>query len=88
MTKLTLSVDENVVREAKRYAAAKRTTVSRIVSNLFESLAEPAKLNTKVHGPLTRRLLGMASNGKTEFRSAKVLLANALIEKHLGRTGR
>jgi hypothetical protein len=31
MSKLTLSVDEKVVRGAKRYAAARGTSVSRLV---------------------------------------------------------
>lgn len=82
MTKLTLSVDEEVVREAKRYASARRTTVSQIVSNLFRSLAPPVRRTPGIRGPQTRRLLGLASKGKTERRSAKALLADALAAKH------
>jgi hypothetical protein len=45
MAKLTLSVDAKVVEVAKRYAAARRTSVSQLVEEylrLVSSLGEPA----------------------------------------------
>lgn len=42
MGKLTLSVDERVARRAKRYAARRRTSVSRLVEGYLALLSEPA----------------------------------------------
>ena len=39
MGKLTLSVDEEVVARAKRYAAGRRTSVSRLVEQYLHRLA-------------------------------------------------
>ena len=39
MPKLTLSVDEKVVRSAKRYAAAQGTSVSRLVERYLDLLS-------------------------------------------------
>ena len=39
MPKLTLSVDEKVVRGAKRYAAARGTSVSRLVERYLDLLS-------------------------------------------------
>jgi hypothetical protein len=41
MPKLTLSVDEKVVRGAKRYAAAHGTSVSRLVERYLALLSRP-----------------------------------------------
>jgi hypothetical protein len=58
MAKLTLSVDEKVVRDAKRYAAARGTSVSRLVERYLEMVANPP------HGdddaPVLRLLRGAA----------------------------
>ena len=43
MPKLTLSVDEKVVRSAKRYAAARGTSVSRLVEGYLGLLSKPPK---------------------------------------------
>jgi hypothetical protein len=42
MPKLTLSVDEKVVRGAKRYAAARGTSVSQLVERYLALLSKPA----------------------------------------------
>lgn len=41
MAKLTLSVDEAVVRRAKRYAAGRGTSVSALVEHYLDLLARP-----------------------------------------------
>ena len=41
MPKLTLSVDEKVVRGAKRYAAARGTSVSQLVERHLDLLSRP-----------------------------------------------
>ena len=42
MTKLTLSVEESVVEQAKRMAKANRTSVSAMFSQFVRSAAPPA----------------------------------------------
>ena len=65
MSKLTLSVDDGVVRRAKRYARARGTSVSRLVERYLsvvatESRNEPERRDA----PILRRLRG-ALKGST-----------------------
>ena len=39
-TKLTLSLDDKIVVKAKKIAARKRTSISKLVSNYFEKLPD------------------------------------------------
>jgi len=39
-TKLTLSLDEKIIVKAKRIAARKKTSISKLVSNYFEKLPD------------------------------------------------
>jgi hypothetical protein len=43
MAKLTLSVDEEVVKKAKRYAARRRTSVSRLVERYLSLVVRPPR---------------------------------------------
>jgi len=54
--KLTLSVDERVVRRAKKYAAARGTSVSRLVERYLDLLATP--LERSDMPPVLRSLYG------------------------------
>lgn len=56
MAKLTLSVDEAVVRGAKRYAQVRGTSVSKLVERFLGLLARPPR--TSDLPPITRRLRG------------------------------
>lgn len=58
MPKLTLSVDEKVVRGAKRYAAARGTSVSRLVERYLSLLSKPPRSNDQT--PVLRLLRGAA----------------------------
>ena len=58
MPKLTLSVDERVVRGAKRYAAARGTSVSRLVERYLALLSNPPKAGDQT--PVLRLLRGVA----------------------------
>jgi hypothetical protein len=59
MAKLTLSVDEEVVRRAKRYAAARGTSVSELVEHYLDLLARP--LPPEEMPPVLRLLHGAAT---------------------------
>jgi len=58
MSKLTLSVDEKVVRGAKRYAATKGTSVSRLVERYLDLLVKPPKSHDPT--PVLRLFRGVA----------------------------
>ena len=59
MSKLTLSVDEQIVRRAKRYAAKRGTSVSRLVERYLGLVARPPK-STEEDPPVLRMLRGAA----------------------------
>lgn len=58
MPKLTLSIDEKVVRGAKRYAAARGTSVSRLVERYLDLLSKPPQVDDET--PVLRLLRGAA----------------------------
>jgi hypothetical protein len=64
MPKLTLSVDEKVVRGAKRYAAAQKTSVSQLVQRYLALLSEPDDAASEP--PVLKLLRGSARGGSAE----------------------
>jgi hypothetical protein len=73
-TKLTLSVDPTVVASAKRYAAARGTSVSRLVQDYLAAVAaEPAAVAAT---PVLARLRGALEGADVEVHRAR------LVEKH------
>jgi hypothetical protein len=64
MSKLTLSVDEKVVRRAKRYAERRGTSVSQLVQQFLDLLARPPK--PEEDAPVRRPLRGILRSGKPE----------------------
>ena len=79
MAKLTLSVDEDVVRKAGKIARENGTSVSAMFSRFVESMAagrgSPAK-----SGPLTRKLSGIVE--LPPDKSHEDLLTEALADKY------
>lgn len=67
MSKLTLSVDSGVVRQAKRYAEAHGTSVSRLVERFLGLLGRPPARSADP--PVLRRLRGiLKGGGREEYR--------------------
>ena len=64
MPKLTLSVDEKIVRGAKRYAAARGTSVSRLVERYLDLLAKPPRTDDET--PVLRMLRGAARGASAD----------------------
>lgn len=62
MSKLTLSVDGRVVERAKRHAAKRGTSVSRLVESYLDALSRP-KADQQL-SPVTRRLRGILKGAK------------------------
>ena len=79
MTKLTLSVEESVVEQAKRMAKANRTSVSAMFSQFVRSAAAAGAAPAKI-GPLTRKLSGVMK--LPPGKGYKEVLADALAEKY------
>jgi hypothetical protein len=58
VSKLTLSVDEKVVKRAKRYAASRGTSVSRLVERYLDVVSRPPSSDDDT--PVLRLLRGVA----------------------------
>ena len=57
-TKLTLRLDEEIIRSAKAYAKENRTSVSRIVANYLSSLTRQEKSDLRI-SPIVKELSGI-----------------------------
>lgn len=57
-TKLTLNIQEQVIRKAKAYANQQRTSLSKIVENYLASLTEQEKTDADV-SPWTKELIAV-----------------------------
>ena len=64
MTKLTLSMDEEVVARAKRYAASRRTSVSQLVERYLSAVSQPVALADEELPPKLKRLRGVLKGVK------------------------
>jgi len=57
-TKLTLRVDEKLIRNAKRIAQSKRVSLSRMVSDYFKSLSAQQKKEV-IESPVLSEIAGI-----------------------------
>jgi len=82
-TKLTLAIDETVIKKAKEYALKKKMSLSKLVEFYFSSItsASSKKKQEFASPPITSELSGMVKTKKA-FKDKDILL-EALIEKHL-----
>ena len=83
MSKLTLSINQTVIDEAKEYAKSSGKSLSSIVEEYLESLTtieRPKKKKASVE--LVKELKGSVKPPK-EFTSYKEILQDALVEKYL-----
>lgn len=69
VTKLTLSIDEDVVRRAKRYAETRGTSVSRLVEKYLDAVSRNKKRES-VRSPSLQRLRGILRKpaGRDDYR--------------------
>jgi len=65
MAKLTLSVEESVVGRAKKYAAARGTSVSRLVEDYLRLIAEDA-IQEKAATPVLARWRGTLKGSRAD----------------------
>jgi len=79
LSKLTLTVEKDLIEDAKRYAARTGSSVSAMVSRFLQSVLQ-AEEDTVRLGPVTREASGILR--LDEDRSYKDLLEQALLEKY------
>jgi len=79
-TKLTVSVDKDVIEDAKHYAKLHRTSISQMIEKYLAVLVKEEKREFDGLGPLTRQL--MNERPLVINRSTKELLRDARAEKY------
>jgi hypothetical protein len=82
-TKLTLSIDRNVIENAKRYAKDQKRSVSKLVEEYLYSISLSAnnKIEYKTLGPITKELVGIIKvNGHADY---KDILTDVLMKKYV-----
>ncbi|MBN1346629.1 MAG: hypothetical protein JXQ73_28320 [Phycisphaerae bacterium] len=79
VTKLTLSAEDDVIKEAKRLAEEQNTSVSAMFARIIRGMARRRK-STAGLSPITREVAGIARlpRGKTP----RDVLTDALMDKH------
>jgi hypothetical protein len=84
VTKLTLTMDKDVIEKAKEYARGKNKSLSKIVEGYLKRLdSREIPLNLKnLHAPITDSLVGMM--GHDDGRDYREVIEEAITEKYLG----
>ena len=80
-TKLTLTIEQNVIVKAKKYAKKKGSSLSDIVENYFKALIKEEGIVTPESTPIVDSLRG--SFKSSENFDYKKELTKALTEKYL-----
>jgi len=79
MGKLTLSIDDNIIEQAKKLATESGSSVSAIFSRYIQSITTAEKRSIKP-GPLTKKLTGVITLGKKQgYRDA---VAESMAEEY------
>lgn len=83
-TKLTLSIDRDIIVAARKLAKARRTSISKLIGNYLQSIAEGSRVNegpAQLSAPI-RKLKG-SIRLKQPIDDDKAQLRKALRERHL-----
>lgn len=82
-TKLTLTVDKNIIEEAKKYAKLQGRSLSNLIEEYLKSLVkkenEPEEFEIS---PIVKSLWGSVKP-EPESKSDKEILGDAILEKYL-----
>lgn len=57
-TKLTITIDKNVIEKAKKYAKGKKNSLSNIIENYLKTLVAEDKKETSELSPIVKSLKG------------------------------
>jgi hypothetical protein len=60
-TKLTVSIENTLVRQAKKYAQSKNTSLSKLIERQLMMLIQRKENRKNILAPKTRKLLGSVS---------------------------
>lgn len=85
LTKLTLTIDQDVVIKAKKYAQVKHRSVSKLVEEYLKTNSDTENIRNdelKLEASLTNSITGMF-NDEYNGQSYKDILEAALLDKHL-----
>jgi len=58
-TKLTLSINKDIIEEAKKYARKRNTSLSNLIENFLVSVTNKGKANEDEISPLVKSLSGV-----------------------------
>lgn len=61
-TKLTLRIEEKLIKQAKEYAKSQNTSVSQIVADYLRGIKNQNKTDTQNYSPVTSSLVGILKN--------------------------
>lgn len=81
LTKLTLTIEESIVEQAKEYARNRKRSVSKIVEEYLENLSgghEGVSSVSSLQAPLTDSISGIFADSGKPY---KEMLEEALLEK-------
>ena len=81
ISKLTLSVDDEVIADAKAYANKHGISLSKMVEFYFGSLSSESRTKSSKLPPLTRSLVGLARTSH-KFTDDKAELKKALVNRY------
>jgi hypothetical protein len=84
-TKLTLTIDRSVIEQAKKYARARRSSVSKIVEDYFRNISrnsDTGEVDLTKAAPITQSLMGMF-HSEYQGQEYKDLLEGSLLDRHL-----
>lgn len=80
MPKLTLSMDKQVIDQAKRIAKQRGTSVSAMFTQFVNAIAKRPSRRTRRSGPLTRKAIGLVKLPK--HKTDRVLIEEAFTERY------
>lgn len=78
-SKLTLSIDDSVIRKAKEFAKKNHTSLSQMIEDYFSGITQKAEIKEEAISPALKSLVGILKlpndydfkNDRTEFLEKK-----------------
>jgi hypothetical protein len=83
LTKLTLTIEQDVIEKAKEYAHEKKKSVSKIVEEYLKNVSDvdvPFTAHLTLKSPITDSLAGMFSDDGKDY---KMMLEEARMERYV-----
>ena len=81
-TKLTLRLDENIIKKIKEYSKETKTSISKLTENFYKSIVNEEKKVTQPEimiTPNVKKLIGIITFPE---QNEKDIISDYLIEKH------